>query len=147
MAITFKISNGDVIMGTNSGKPTIIGNEVNEDDIGKAKIKNIQDIKRCLSLEPLLDGTTAGLQKLVGTVPQFGSSAIASLVNRRIRSMFSSILREQAKRPNARSQYERFSAISVLRVYPYESSRTSFRFKFGAKTTSNVITSVNGLVG
>jgi len=61
--------------------------------------------------------------------------------------MFSSILREQAKRPNARSRYERFQAIAVLRVYPYESSRTSFRFKFGVKTTNNTITNVNGLVG
>jgi len=147
MALTFSISNGDVVMGTNSGKPTLIGNDVNEDDIGKAKIKNSQDIKRCLSLELIQDGTTAGLQQLVGTTPQFGSSAISSLVNRRIRTMFSSILREQAKRPNARSRYERFQAIAVLRVYPYESSRTSFRFKFGVKTTNNTITNVNGLVG
>jgi hypothetical protein len=103
-------------------------------------------LQRCLSLELIKNGTTAGLQNLVGTVPQFGSSGISALINRSIRNMFSSILREQNKRPDARSAYERFNSISLLRVYPDE-NKTGFRFRLGVKTFNGTITNMSGIVG
>jgi hypothetical protein len=147
MAITFKVVNGDVSMNTSNGRPKTIGNDIDENDAGKAIEKTNQDLKRSLSLVGIRSGTTAGLQNLIGTVPQFGSSAIAVLVNRRIRSMFAAILREQSKRPDARPSSERFKNISTLRVFPVEGSKTSFRFRLGVRTTNRAITELSGIVG
>jgi len=147
MATTFKIVNGDVAMNTSSGRPKTIGNEIGNDDAGEAIAKTYQDLYRCLSLNSIRNRTTAGLQNLVGTVPQFGTSAIAVLVNRRIRDMFSAIIREQAKRPNIRPKSERFSRISVLRVFPIAGSKTSFRFRLDVKTINADIVKISGAAG
>lgn len=147
MAFTFKIENGDVAMNLSNGRPKTVGNDLGENDRGKAIEKTRQDLHRSLSLEAIRAGTTAGIQNLVGTVPQFGSSAIAVLVNRQIRSMFSAILREQGKRPDARPTSERFSSISLLRVFAESGSKTGFRFRLGVKTIDNTNIEVSGVVG
>lgn len=146
MATTFKISNGDVVVSTSNGRPKLIGNPINEEDRAKSKEKTLQDLRRGLSLERVRSGTTAALQNLVGTVPQFGTTSIALLINRQIRSMFSFMLREQSKRPHIRPRSERFSSISRLQVIP-EGNKTDFRFRLGVKTADQGTTEISGVVG
>lgn len=148
MATTFKVVNGDISVSASSGRPNIIGNTIGENDPAKAAEKNRQDLYRCLSLETIKNGTTAGLQNMVGTVPKFGSSAISILVNRRIRSMFAAILTEQNKRPSIRPFSERFKLISLLRVFPAnDNSKTNFRFRLGVKTVKGSTAEITGVVG
>lgn len=147
MATTFKVVNGDVTMNTSSGRPKTIGNDIGETDSGVSSFKTKQDLHRCLSLVTLRNGTTAGLQGLIGTVPNFGASAIAVMVNRRIRSMFAAILREQNKRPSIRPNSEKFKSISVLRVFPSKDDKTGFRFRLGVRTVNRSVTEISGIVG
>lgn len=146
MATTFKIINGDVVMNTSNGRPKLVGNPIYEEDKAKSREKVNQDLRRGLSLERVRSGTTAAIQNLVGTVPQFGSTSIAILINRQIRSMFSFILKEQSKRPNIRPKSERFYSISRLQILP-ESNRTGFRFRLGVKTADRGETGISGVVG
>ena len=146
MATTFKMSNGDVVMNTSNGRPKTIGNPVGEEDRAKSREKTIQDLRRGLSLERVRNGTTAALQNLVGSVPQFGSTSIAILINRQIRSMFSFLIKEQRKRPNIRPKSERFSSISRLQVLP-EGNKTDFRFRLGVRTADKGVTETSGVVG
>ena len=102
MAITFKISNGDYVINDSSGRFKTIGNRVGQDDPDQAKLKNSQDLKRCLSLGRVPNGSTANIARLIGNVPESGTQSIALLINRQIRNMFAAILRLQRKRPGVR---------------------------------------------
>lgn len=143
MAFTFKIVNGDVSMNTSSGRPKTIGNDIGENDPGQATFKTKQDLRRCLSLVTIRNGTTAGLQSLI-VMP---ASTIIVMINRRIRSMFAAILREQSKRPDVRPNSEKFKNIEVLRVFPSKDDKTGFRFRLDVKTIDKSIVEISGVVG
>jgi len=146
MATTLKISNGDVVVNASNGRPKLIGNPVNEEDKAKSREKTLQDLRRGLSLERVRNGTTAALQNLVGTVPQFGSATISILINRQIRGMFSFMLKQQNKRPAIRPRSERFYSISRLQIIP-EGNKTDFRFRLGVRTADKGNTEISGVVG
>lgn len=146
MATTFKINLQDVVFNTSRGRPKLVGNEVGEENQAKSREKVLQDLRRSLSLEAIRNGTTAALQNLIGSVPQFGTSSISILINRQIRSMFAAMLREQSKRPNVRPKSERLTKISILQVLP-EANRTDFRFKLGTRTADRGSVIVSGFVG
>lgn len=141
MATTFKILNGDVVLSQATGRPTLIGNSIDNNTVTRnsteSKNKIRQDLVRGLSLERVRTGTTANIRSIIGTVPQFGASAVALLVDRQIRDMISSIVRQQSKRPNVRPPNEKIKAISTLQVFPNKQSnntKTSFRFRLGVQS-------------
>jgi len=147
MAITFKISNGDYVINDSTGRFKTIGNRLGQNDPDQAQLKNNQDLRRCLSLSRVSNNSTAALDKIVGTVPETGTKSIAILINRQIRSMFSAILRLQRLRPRARPDSEKFSAISILKVFMESGSKTSFRFRLGVRTVNRDNIDITGSVG
>ena len=153
MATTFVISNGDVVMSQITGRPNMVGNPlvdgIVQDDPAQARLKVRQDVRRSLSLERVRAGTTANIQSIIGTVPQFGASAVALLVNRQIRDMVSTIIRAQSVRPNVRPPSEKIRSISRLHVYPDKAANdgTTFRFRLGLRTQDSNNVNITGLLG
>lgn len=145
MALTFKILNGDTEMNNITGKPRLVGNDINENDSGKARNKAKQDLLRGLSLAVVRNGTTANIQSLVGTISDYGPSTIGLLINKQIRDMFSSILAEQRKRLFVRPKPERFA--SIIKLLVLEDSKTNYRFKLAVKMEDQEEISINGSMG
>ena len=61
MALTFKITNGDVEMNGSTGRPKMVGNDIKENILSKAKEKTSQDIREMLSISKILNGAGAGI--------------------------------------------------------------------------------------
>jgi hypothetical protein len=137
MATTFKISNGDVVVNTSTGRSKLIGNEINESNGPKAKEKANQDLKRSLSITRLRDGSGAGLAEIVGNTDAFGITSTQILLNKRIRQMFGALVFLQNKRRGIRPLQERFSNISLLRIFSASTDKTQFRFRLDVRTRSN----------
>lgn len=147
MAITFKIANGDYVINNSTGRFKTIGNVINGDDPKEANLKNRQDLRRSLSLSKVANGTTANIAKLIGIVPESGVKAVALLINRQIRNMFAAIIRQQRLRPNVRPNREKFSAITILKVFLKTGEKTTFRFRFGTRTINKDNVDITGSVG
>jgi len=146
MATTFKIHDGDVMISNITGRPTMIGNTVNESDVGKAHEKCVQDLQRSLSINRLRDGSGAGISELVGALEGSGFSSVAMLIKSRIRSMFIAIQNLQRKRLSARPPFERFDAITKL-IVTQNQDRTSYRFRVDTRTVvGQTITQSGGIV-
>lgn len=147
MATTFKINNGDVVMNTSTGRPKLVGNTINENDPAKAREKTSLDLQRSLSIERLSDGSGAGIIELVGNVEEIGASSAQSLLNRRIRNMFSSILSLQRRRPGARPASERFARIILLIINADRQDPTTFRFRLDTQTAEGLRQTTSGTIG
>ncbi|KKL62268.1 hypothetical protein LCGC14_2186910, partial [marine sediment metagenome] len=133
-ALTFKITNGDVEVNTSTGRPKMIGNALNENIFFKAKEKTSQDMRRSLSINRIRNGTGAGMAELVGTVQQVGFLSIKVLLQRQILNMFSSLIRQQSIRPGVRPRNERFKKITLFRILPSSTEKTSYIFRLDVTT-------------
>ena len=145
VATTFKIHNGDVINSGITGRPTMIGNNVGESDVGKAHEKCIQDLQRSLSINRLRDGSGAGISELVGTLEGGGFGSVSILIKTRIRSMFTAIQNLQRKRLSVRPPLERFDTITNL-IVTQNPDRTSYRFRVDTRTVVGQTIPVSGRV-
>jgi len=153
MATTFIVQNGDITLSQITGRPNMVGNVIVENfvqaDPAQSRSKVRQDIARSLSLVRVRAGTTANIQSIIGTVPQFGASAVSLLVSRQIRDMISAIIREQSLRPSVRPTNEKIRAISKLQVFldKQAGNNTSFRFRLGLRTQDDSIFELTGTAG
>lgn len=147
MATTLKIANGDVIINTSTGRPKLIGNAVGENDTAKSREKTVQDIRGSLSIARNRNGTGAGISELVGRLQGNGINSVPILLNKRIRDMFSNILRLQRRRLNIRPASERFTRISFLQIFRDKNAPTNFRFRLDVKTSTGETLTQSGTVG
>jgi hypothetical protein len=146
MATTFKVQNGDVVIKNITGRPSMIGNVVGAYDAGQARDKTAQDLRRCLSISRLKDGSGAGINDLVGILDGGGGFAsVAILVKSRIRSMFTSICALQRKRVNVRPPNEQFKDISAL-IVTQLSDKTSYKFRLDTKTVAGGTITQSGTI-
>ena len=136
MATTFRISNGDVVVKSVTGRPDMIGNILDGNDAGKAREKVIQDLKRCISISKIRDGSGAGIVELAGMVDGVGIGSVAVLIKTRLINMFTAILQLQKKRVNIRPSNERFNNINRIMVTPDVSDKVAYRFRIDTKTVS-----------
>jgi len=82
MATTFKIIDGDVVVNTSTGRPALIGNDINENVAYKAKEKATQDIKGGLSINRINSGAGAGINELIGIMQQVGFTSTKTIPGR-----------------------------------------------------------------
>lgn len=129
MALTFKITNGDVVLNTSSGKPVMLGNDLNENIASKAKDKASQDLGGALSINRIRSGAGAGISELVGVMQEVGFISTKVLLQRQITNMFSSLIRLQSIRSGVRPNNERFSNITLFKITqnPYNGTLYNFR--------------------
>jgi hypothetical protein len=145
MATTFEIQNGDVVIKNVTGRPSMIGNVVGENDAGKSHIKSAQDLRRCLSISRIKDGTGAGINDLIGTLEGSGFASVGILIKNRIRSMFTSVQSLQKKRLEVRPPNERFNTITSL-IVTQRPDRTSYRFRLDTKTYAGGTIGQSGVI-
>jgi len=136
MALTFKISDGDVEFNTSTGRPKLIGNEIGENVLSKSKEKARQDLQGALSIDRINSGAGAGISELVGLVKQTGFASTKVLLQRQINNMFRSLVRLQNRRPNIRTDNERFSSITLFRIIeqPATGVKTAYKFRLDVVT-------------
>ena len=146
MALTFKITNGDVELNTSTGRPKLIGNSLNENVIAKAKEKTSQDMRRSLSINRIRNGTGAGISELVGMTSSVGDASMKVLLQRQILNMFSSIIRQQNIRSNVRPRNERLASITLFRIIPDAVSKTAFNFKLDVVTVGGLTITQSGTI-
>ncbi len=138
MATTLKIANGDAVFNTSTGRPKLLGNAVDADeDVAQSRLKASQDLRRSLSINRIITGDGAAIQELIGKTSEIGISSIELLLNKRIRDMFSAILRLQRVRSNIRKPGESFTHISFLSIFKDKTSVTSYRFRLDVRTATN----------
>lgn len=147
MATTLKISNNDVVINKSTGRPKLIGNPLNESNREQSRLKTSQDLKRCLSIASIKDGSGAGLAELVGNTDTIGITSTQILLNKAIRQMFASIINLQSKRLGVRPSSERFSNIALFRIYTENDDQTQFRFRFSVRTRLGNELTLSGLLG
>ena len=145
MATTFEIQNGDAVVKNITGRPSMIGNIINENDVGKARSKTSQDLRRCLSISRIRDGSGAGINDLIGTLEGGGFASVSILVKNRIRSMFGAIQSLQRKRSDVRPLNEQFSTITTLIVTQLP-DKTSYRFRLDTRTAAGRTISQSGII-
>jgi hypothetical protein len=146
MALTFKITNGDVEMNTSTGRPKMLGNDIGEDSIPKAREKVSQDMQRSLSINRIRSGTGAGISELVGLVQNVGFTSIKVILQRQITNMFSSLIRLQNIRSNIRPNNERFDKITLFRVLTDNTTKSSFKFRLDVTTVGGTTDIQSGTV-
>ena len=146
MAQTFKIFDGDVEVNGSTGRPKLIGNAVNEDNIANAREKTSQDMRGALSIDRILSGAGAGIAELVGVMQQTGFLSTRVLLQRQINNMFKSLIRLQNKRPAARPDNEKFSKITLFRIVSNPGSKTSFKFRLDVVTEGGGTLTQSGTV-
>ena len=145
MALTFKITNGDVEINGSTGRPKMVGNDIKENILSKAKEKTSQDIREMLSISKILSGAGAGIADLIGVVHQVGFLSTKVLVQRQITSSFNNLVRLQSLRPGVRVLNERFSRITLFRILQ-DKDRTSFRFRLDVVTDGGGNVSQSGTI-
>jgi hypothetical protein len=147
MATAFKISNGDVVVNNSTGRPKLIGNPLNETNREQSRLKTSQDLRRCLSINSIIDGSGAGLFEIIGNTDTIGITSTQILLNKRIRQMFAAVLRLQNQRLGVRPSSERFSNISLLRIFTENNDQTIFRFRLDVRTRLGNELTLSGLLG
>ena len=145
MATTFEIASGDVVVNNVTGRVNMIGNVAAETDIGKAHIKCVQDLRRCLSIVRLQDGTSAGINELVGSINRGGFGSISILIKARIRSMFDAIRTRQKERPSVRPLSEKFKEITTILVTSMPDN-TSYKFRVDTTTFRGETIKQSGII-
>lgn len=146
MAISFEIKNGDVTVSKITGRPNIIGNLIGQDDPDQSRRKTSQDMKRCLSINRIKDGSGAGITEFVGAIDGAGFGSISILLKSRIRSMFTAILRLQRKRLSVRPAAEQFSDIKSLQVVSIPNDRTAYKFRLDTRTMAGRTITQSGTI-
>ena len=138
MAITFKITNGDVEFNGSTGRPKTLGNDLEENDLVKAKNKATQDIQRSLSLDRISTGDTAAINELAGLEQDGGAVPAQILLNRQIRDMHSNLIRLQRLRSGVRPDNEKFARIVFLQTIR-DTDKTTLRFRVDFQTIGGLI--------
>lgn len=119
MAQTFKINNGDVVINTATGKPTLI--------LDGAKLR--QDLKEFFTVDVQPSGFGAGIEQLVGVV-EISPTIFVSATDRQIRDgmeIFKSLQRAENRIP--RLAEEQILALSYLQVDQDPSNPTQYFFR------------------
>ena len=148
MALTFKIFDGDIEINGSTGRPKLLGNDINEDDLFKSKEKAIQDMRGGLSIDRIRSGAGAGIAELVGVIQQNGFLSTRVLLQRQINNLFSSLIRLQSIRPDVRSNNELFSKITLFRIIssPAIGGKTAFKFRLDVVTKGGGTLTQSGTV-
>lgn len=126
MANTLKIKNGDIMVSNHSGRPSLT--------TGTEKL--VQDIVEFFTVNVTSYGFGAGLDELVGTVPDFQDMVIG-LATRNIRSGINRYMDLQKSDPlMPLSLDERVTGISGLKVYQDPNDPTRYYFNVNIITAS-----------
>lgn len=139
MTRTIKIENGDWVMDRTTGRPVML----DASDGTNTKVR--QDLRECLSINPLTNGFGAGLDLLIGQ--DADPYAMQASLQRAIRRAVVAMQRlQQQFQVSKRPASERIATIASLQVVPAgapgsASSKTSFSFKLAVLTVAG--TSVN----
>lgn len=124
MSNTFHISDGDVIISSNTGRPTLISD-------GK-KLK--QDLAEFFLIQVLPNGFGAGIDTMIGLV-DVSPEVFVSMVNRQIREGFNAFLELQnADLRIPRPTNERLVAMTYLIVEKDKTDPTRFWFRANFST-------------
>jgi hypothetical protein len=135
MTVTFKIENGDVVLGANGSPRTVTGLE-----------KTKQDLREVLSNDLQPNGFGAGLTRLVGRVVE--SPLIFSLeVQQRIAQAINRwIALQRTSQSLDRPAAERVESIALLRAAPQRGSLVNFAFHVTIRTASRAEVDQSGTV-
>lgn len=137
MTATFKIQDGDVVVSSSSGRPSLV--------VDKPKLR--QDVRQMLGQRGGTIGV--GLDDVVGIVAD--AFVIRADISRRIRRGVSVIQTLQDRfHANQRSPEERISGIASLQVggtvQNGQSSRTDYAFRVSISSVAGTLTTMSGAV-
>jgi hypothetical protein len=126
MATTLKIKNGDIAVFGHSGRPILLS--------GADKL--VQDMVEFFSVDVTRYGFGAGLNELVGTIPEFHDMVIG-LATRSIRDGINRYMKLQRIDPTTPlSDDERVVGMDSLKVYQDPTDETRYFFTVNIVTAS-----------